>query len=149
MAPSLLTLDAAAAAAFAQETGHPVVLKIISPEWLHKSDLGGVRLNLADQGQVQAAFQELLELFDTRTPEGTLQGILVQKQVKGTELLLGLKHDPQFGPVLVAGAGGIYTEVLKDIARAFVPLTRERARSYADRSENLPHPGRRPGPGGR
>jgi acyl-CoA synthetase (NDP forming) len=128
VAPSLLTLDAAAAAAFAKETGYPVVLKIISPEWLHKSDLGGVRLNLADGNQLQATFGELVDLFRTRTPQGTLQGILVQKQVRGIELLLGLKRDPQFGPVLVAGAGGIYAEVLKDIARAFVPLTRERSR---------------------
>ncbi len=129
VAPSLLTLNAAAAAAFAKETGYPVVLKIISPEWLHKSDSGGVRLQLGDEGQLTAAWQELLELFEVRTPEGNLEGILVQRQVQGIELLLGLKRDPQFGPVLVAGAGGIYTEVLKDIARAFVPLTRERARS--------------------
>ena len=68
-------------------------------------------------------------MFEVRTPEGTLEGILVQKQVQGVELLLGLKRDPQFGPVLVAGAGGIYTEILKDIARGLVPLTRERARA--------------------
>ncbi|MCX5889777.1 MAG: acetate--CoA ligase family protein [Deltaproteobacteria bacterium] len=129
VAPSLLTLNVAAAAAFAKETGYPVVLKIISPEWLHKSDLGGVRLQVGDEGQLTAAWQELLELFEVRTPEGNLEGILVQRQVQGIELLLGLKRDPQFGPVMVAGAGGIYTEVLKDIARAFVPLTRERARS--------------------
>lgn len=126
--PSLLTQEAAAAAAFAREAGYPVVLKIISPEWLHKSDLGGVRLNITDKNQLQKTFLELTELFETRTPEGTLEGLLVQKQVKGVELLLGLKRDPQFGPVLVAGAGGIYTEVLKDIARAFVPLSRERVR---------------------
>jgi len=127
-APSLLTQEAAAGADFARKAGYPVVLKIISPEWLHKSDLGGVRLNIRDESQLQAAFQELLELFDLRTPEGSLQGILVQKQVQGVELLLGLKRDPQFGPVLVAGAGGIYTEILQDIARGFVPLSRERAR---------------------
>ncbi len=126
--PSFLTRDADQAAAFAREIGYPVVLKIISPEWLHKSDLGGVRLNVADEEQLTAIFQELAELFRSRTPQGTLQGILVQKQVKGTELLLGLKRDPQFGPVLVAGAGGIYTEVLQDVARALVPLTRQRAR---------------------
>jgi acyl-CoA synthetase (NDP forming) len=128
MVASLLVQDAAGAAAFAGEAGYPLVLKIISPEWLHKSDLGGVRLNIADDQQLQVTFQELTDLFDLRTPEGSLEGILVQKQVKGVELLLGLKRDPQFGPVLVAGAGGIYTEILKDIARAFVPLSRERAR---------------------
>ena len=114
--------------AFAREAGYPVVLKIISPEWLHKSDLGGVRLNIGDEAQLQAAFRELTELFEVRTPEGSLEGFLVQKQVQGVELLLGLKRDPQFGPVLVAGAGGIYTEILRDIARGFVPLSRERAR---------------------
>ncbi len=98
-----------------------MVLKIISKEWLHKSDLGGVRLNINDEAQLQAAFRELTELFELRTPEGSLEGFLVQKQVQGIELLLGLKRDPQFGPVLVAGAGGIYTEILRDIARGFVP----------------------------
>ena len=127
-APTLLTRDAAAGAAFAREAGYPVVLKIISKEWLHKSDLGGVHLNINDESQLQAAFQELTELFEARTPEGSLEGLLVQKQVQGVELLLGLKRDPQFGPVLVAGAGGIYTEILRDIARGFVPLSRERAR---------------------
>ncbi|HEY9074225.1 MAG TPA: acetate--CoA ligase family protein, partial [Desulfobaccales bacterium] len=127
--PSLLAQDAAAAAAFAREAGYPVVLKIISPEWLHKSDLGGVRLDISDEAQLQQTFRELTELFDVRTPEGTLEGLLVQKQVRGVELLLGLKRDPQFGPVLVAGAGGIYTEIFQDIARAFVPLTRDRART--------------------
>jgi acyl-CoA synthetase (NDP forming) len=127
-APTLLTRDAAAGAAFAREAGYPVVLKVISKEWLHKSDLGGVRLNIDDEVQLRAAFKELTELFEVRTPEGSLQGLLVQKQVKGVELLLGLKGDPQFGPVLVAGAGGIYTEIFRDIVRGFAPLSRERAR---------------------
>ena len=65
--------------------------------------------------------------FSHRPPAGTLDGILVQKQVQGVELLMGLKRDPQFGPVLVAGAGGIYTEVLKDVARALVPITADQA----------------------
>ncbi|MCL4504141.1 MAG: acetate--CoA ligase family protein [Deltaproteobacteria bacterium] len=126
--PSLLAQDAGAATGFAKKTGYPVVLKIISPEWLHKSDLGGVRLNINDEAQLQASFQELLEVFEVRTPEGSLEGILVQKQAKGVELLLGVKQNPQFGPVLAAGAGGVYTEILKDIARGLAPLSRERAR---------------------
>lgn len=129
VAPSLLSRDSASAAAFAQEAGYPVALKIISPEWLHKSDLGGVRLHISDDAQLQTTYRELTELFEARTPEGTLEGILVQKQVQGTELLLGIKRDPQFGPVLVAGAGGIYTEIFQDIARGLAPLSRERARA--------------------
>jgi acetyltransferase len=128
-APGLLVQDAAAAVDFARQVGYPVVLKIISPEWLHKSDLGGVRLNIAEENRLNATYQELTELFEARTPEGSLQGILVQKQMQGVEVLLGLKRDPQFGPVLVAGAGGIYTEILQDITRGFAPMSRERARS--------------------
>ena len=111
----------------ALEFGFPVVLKIISPQWLHKSDLGGVRLHLGDEAAVRLAYQEMLALFAHRTPKGELQGVLVQKQVKGTELLFGIKLDPQFGPVLVAGLGGIYTEILEDVARALAPVNQRTA----------------------
>jgi acetate---CoA ligase (ADP-forming) len=127
LVPGVLTTDAAAASAAATEMGFPVVLKIISPEWLHKSDMGGVVLNVASAAELQQAYQNLLIRFQEKTPSGTLAGILVQKQVQGVEMLLGLKRDPQFGPVLVAGAGGIYTEVLQDVARALVPVDLESA----------------------
>ena len=109
------------------EFGFPVVLKTILPQWLHKSDLGGVRLHLGSEAAVSLAFQEMLALFAQRTPKAELQGVLVQKQVKGTELLFGIKLDPQFGPVLVAGMGGIYTEIFQDVARAFAPVNRRMA----------------------
>jgi acetyltransferase len=121
LVPGVVAADLAAAEAAAADLGYPVVLKIISPEWLHKSDLGGVVLNVATTDELRQAYQVLEARFQARPPAGTLEGILVQKQVKGIELLMGLKRDPQFGPVLVAGAGGIYTEVLKDVARALVP----------------------------
>ncbi len=125
LVPGVLATDVAAAEAAAAEMGYPVVLKIISPEWLHKSDLGGVVLNVATAAELRQAYRDLKARFQDQTPAGTLDGILVQKQVQGIELLMGLKRDPQFGPVLVAGAGGIYTEVLKDVARALVPVTPE------------------------
>ncbi len=127
LVPGILSTDAAAAEAAAVNMGFPVVLKIISPEWLHKSDMGGVVLNVATVAELQQAYQNLQARFKEKTPAGTFTGILVQKQVKGLELLFGLKRDPQFGPVLVAGAGGIYTEVLKDVARALVPVDLESA----------------------
>jgi acetyltransferase len=123
----VLAADVAGAAAAAMELGYPVVLKIISPEWVHKSDWGGVRLNMATEAELRQAYGNLTGRFRQRTPGGTLQGILVQKQVQGVELLMGLKRDPQFGPVLVAGAGGIYTEVLRDVARALAPVTPNQA----------------------
>jgi acyl-CoA synthetase (NDP forming) len=127
MVPGVLVADVAGGEAAAAKMGYPVVLKIISPEWLHKSDLGGVVLNVATAVELRQSYQDLEARFQKRTPAGVLSGILVQKQVQGVELLLGLKRDPQFGPVLVAGAGGIYTEVLKDVARALVPVTPEQA----------------------
>jgi len=127
LAPGVLTTDATAAEAAAVKMGFPVVLKILSPEWLHKSDMGGVVLNIATTAELQQAYQNLQARFKEKTPAGTLTGILVQKQVQGVELLFGLKRDPQFGPVLVAGAGGIYTEVLQDVARALVPVDLESA----------------------
>ena len=123
LVPGVLAADVAAAAAAAPEMGYPVVLKIISPEWLHKSDWGGVRLNVTTEAELRQAYRDLAAQFRRRTPAGILRGILVQKQVHGVELLMGVKRDPQFGPVLVAGAGGIYTEVLRDVARALVPIT--------------------------
>jgi acyl-CoA synthetase (NDP forming) len=127
LVPGVLTAGETGAAAVARDVGYPVVLKIISPAWLHKSDWGGVRLNVATAAELQEAYQDLLARFHHRTPGGALDGILVQKQVNGIELLFGLKRDPQFGPVLVAGAGGIYTEVLKDVARALAPATADQA----------------------
>ena len=108
----------------AKEMGYPVVLKIVSPQWLHKSDWGGVRLNVRNDLELKAAYGELLGQFQQRTPDGLLTGILVQKQMQGVELLMGIKRDPQFGPVLVAGMGGIYTEIFKDLARGLAPLSR-------------------------
>ena len=127
LVPGVLAHDEAGALVGAGEMGYPVVLKIISPAWLHKSDWGGVRLDVATESELRQAYREMLERFRQRTPAGKLDGILVQKQVTGRELLLGLKRDPQFGPVVVAGAGGIYTEVLKDVARALAPITPDQA----------------------
>ena len=110
------------AARVARRTGYPVVLKIVSPQWLHKSDQGGVRVGIGDEKTLREAFEELQALFESRTPDGLLQGFLVQKQVEGVEILVGIKRDPQFGPVLAAGMGGVYTEVLRDVARRLLPV---------------------------
>jgi acyl-CoA synthetase (NDP forming) len=127
--PGELTGAPDAAAAAAVRMGYPVVLKIISPQWLHKSDMGGVRLGIRNSDELSAAFAALRASFQQRTPTGELHGILVQKQIQGVELLMGIKRDPQWGPVVVAGMGGIYTEVFRDVARSLAPLTREDARA--------------------
>jgi len=125
--PGGMTCSAKEAISTAKSVGYPVVLKIISPQWLHKSDQGGIRLDINDESRLLKSYAELERLFESKTPQGVLDGILVQKQVKGTELLLGIKKDPQFGSILVAGMGGIYTEVFKDVARGLVPITSDEA----------------------
>jgi len=121
--PGGLAQDVESSVSLAADLGYPVVVKIISPDWLHKSDWGGIRLRINTEAELRSACAELEDLFRSRTPAGKLDGLLVQKQVEGTELLLGIKRDPQFGPVLVAGMGGIYTEIFRDVARALVPVS--------------------------
>ena len=127
LVPGGMADSAGEAASIAESIGYPVVLKIISPQWLHKSDRGGIKLDVGDETQLLRSYAELEQLFDSSTPQGVLEGILVQKQIKGTELLFGIKKDPQFGSILVAGFGGIYTEVFKDVARGLVPITSKEA----------------------
>ncbi len=127
LAPGRLAQNLEEAAAIADEIGYPVVLKIVSPQWLHKSDMGGALLDIKSRDELQQSFARLTRLFENRTPEGILEGVLVQKQMRGFELLLGIKRDPQLGPAIIVGMGGIYAEVFKDVARGIAPLTRPEA----------------------
>lgn len=120
--PGRLVQEDTEALAFARQQGYPLAAKIISPQWLHKSDLGGVLLGIGSEAELLRASRDLRERFQRHTPAGELQGILLQKQVQGLELLLGVKRDPQFGPVMAVGLGGIYTEVFREVARAFIPV---------------------------
>jgi acetyltransferase len=124
---SKIAISAAEAVAAAREIGFPVVVKLHSTTVTHKSDRGGVRLNLADAAAVQTAYGEIEAAF---SPDGSFQGVTVQPMIKtsGYELILGSSTDPQFGPVLVFGLGGRLVEVLRDRAHALPPLTTTLAR---------------------
>jgi acyl-CoA synthetase (NDP forming) len=109
---------------YATEIGFPVVMKIISPDISHKSDVGGVALNLADATAVGAAFVEMLRRVGAAQPAAHIEGVSVQTMAKpGTEVIIGMTKDPQFGPVLMFGLGGVMVEVLKDVAFRIVPIT--------------------------
>nr|HRC76067.1 acetate--CoA ligase family protein [Kouleothrix sp.] len=117
------------AAAIGGQLGFPVVMKISSPDILHKSDIGGVKVGVPDA----ATARDIYELIEYRArkynPEATIAGVLVQEQVrKGREVLVGVSRDPQFGPLVVFGLGGIYVEVLKDVAFRLAPISRDEAR---------------------
>jgi acetyltransferase len=134
--PSKLALSPAEAVAAARAIGFPVVLKLNSETVTHKSDRGGVRLNLENDAAVRAAFSDIESAF---TPEGSFQGVTVQPMIRqsGYELILGSSTDPQFGPVMVFGLGGELVEVLRDRAHALPPLTTTLARRMMENTRIL------------
>ncbi|MCD6349056.1 MAG: acetate--CoA ligase family protein [Candidatus Korarchaeota archaeon] len=114
----------------AKEIGFPVVLKIVSPDVLHKSDVGGVKVNLKNEEEVRAAYRSIIENVKQRAPNARIMGILVQEFAPpGLELIIGLIRDPQFGPTVMFGLGGIFVEVYKDVAFRVAPLSEEDADS--------------------
>jgi acetyltransferase len=110
----------------ANEFGYPVVMKISSPDILHKSDIGGVKVGLADSSAVRDNY-ELIEYRARKySPNARVWGMLVQEMIrKGRELLVGVSRDPQFGPLVAVGMGGIYVEVLKDVAFRLAPISKQ------------------------
>lgn len=118
-----LTTSADEAAAAAEEIGFPVVLKIVSGEIAHKSDVGGVALDLADADAVREGYETMIVKVSAAAPGAAVDGISVQQMAQaGTEVIVGVTTDPQFGPVMMFGLGGIFVEVLKDVAFRIVPL---------------------------
>jgi acetyl-CoA synthetase (ADP-forming) len=110
---------------FAEETGYPVVLKIVSPDVLHKFDVGGVILNLKSSKEVKGAYNRILANVKKYKPYAKIIGVLVQEMASSsTEVIVGATKDPQFGPALMFGFGGIFVEVLKDVAFRIAPITR-------------------------
>ncbi len=108
--------------------GFPVVLKIASPDIVHKSDAGGVKLGLKTSKQVGKAYDDILGAISQKYPQAMIQGVSVQKMARpGVEVIIGMSKDAQFGPVVMFGLGGILVEILKDVSFRIVPLTRRDA----------------------
>ncbi len=116
------------AASIAQKLGFPVVLKIWSPEIVHKTDVGGVKLGLESRQEVMDAFDLMMYRIPRKMPDVEVLGVLVQEMVKtGKEVILGMKREPHFGPLMMFGMGGTMVEVLKDVSFYLAPLTAEEA----------------------
>ncbi len=127
------------AAAVAEEIGYPVVMKIVSPDVLHKSDIAGVALDLENRGEVTRAFTRIVTNVQRHLPRAQIWGVDVQEMVTGgKEAVLGLTRDPTFGPVIMFGLGGIYVEVLKDISLRVCPLDPAEARSMIREIRSFP-----------
>ncbi len=124
-----LARDADEAATLAAQIGYPVALKISSPDILHKTDVGGVRLGLDSEEAVRAAFSRMMAAAQEKAPEARLEGVRVEEMVpRGFEIIIGLKQDAQFGPVIMFGLGGIFTELLDDVSFRVLPISRGDAR---------------------
>lgn len=139
VAVAQLAKTADEAAQLAGKAGFPTVLKIVSPEITHKSDIGGVKVGLASADEVKKGFDEIVAAAKKADPKARVEGVAVQKMAPaGTEVIVGMSKDPQFGPVLMFGLGGIFVEVLKDVAFRIVPLEARDARQMVREIKGFP-----------
>lgn len=116
------------ALSFAEKIGFPTVLKIVSQDIIHKSDMGGVMVGLNNKNDIQRAYKQILQNVMKHDPKAKIAGILVQEMAPAsTEVIVGAIKDPQFGPVLMFGLGGVFVEILKDVAFRVAPITEEDA----------------------
>ena len=136
---SELARDSEETVAMAEAIGYPVVLKIASPDILHKTDIGGVKLDLRNATDVRDAFDLLTYRARKYMPEANIWGALVQEMVPaGKEVIIGVNRDPQFGPLLLLGLGGIYVEVLKDVSFRIAPVARWEAEEMIGELRSAP-----------
>jgi len=127
------------AISISNEMGFPVVLKISSADVVHKSDSGGVKLGLANATQVGKAYSEILSSIKQAYPQAQIDGVSVQPMAApGVEVIVGMSKDPQFGPVLMFGLGGILVEVLKDVSFRIVPVTARDAKAMVREIKGYP-----------
>jgi acyl-CoA synthetase (NDP forming) len=123
-----LAISKTEAVELAKKMGFPVVMKIVSPDVVHKSDAGGVKLNIQNATQAGKAYSEILAGIKKHFPKAKIVGVTVQKMAKqGIEVIIGMTKDAQFGPVIMFGLGGILVEVLKDVSFRIVPMTKRDA----------------------
>ncbi|MHA1628376.1 MAG: acetate--CoA ligase family protein [Candidatus Baldrarchaeia archaeon] len=125
---------------YAEKIGYPVVLKIISPDIIHKSDVGGVMINLKDENEVKKAYEDIINNVRKHKGNARIIGVLVQEYAPEpiAEVIVGMTKDPQFGPAIMFGLGGIFVEVFKDVSFRIAPLTEYDAREMITEIKSYP-----------
>jgi acyl-CoA synthetase (NDP forming) len=127
------------AVSLSQKMGFPVALKITSPDVIHKSDSGGVKLSLNNGTEVKKAYDEILKKVRKQYPDAVVHGVSVQKMIRpGTEVIVGTSKDSQFGPVIMFGLGGIFVELLKDVSFRVIPVERRDAQEMIKEIKGYP-----------
>jgi len=123
----------------ASEIGFPVVMKILSPQIIHKTDAGGVKLNINSEKETEKAFKEILASAKKYDSKAEIRGVLIEKMVTpSTEIIIGVTRDPTFGPAIMFGLGGIFVELLKDVSFRIAPIKAEDAREMIHEIKALP-----------
>lgn len=117
--------DLASAVELAREIGYPVVMKVESPDIAHKTDVGGVVLDIDDDQELERSYQVMLSKVREKMPRAKVTGVSIQKMVKGREVIVGMVRDDQFGPVITFGLGGIFVEIMRDVTQGIAPLDRD------------------------
>ena len=135
----LLAKTADEAVELAQKIGREVVLKIVSPDILHKSDAGGVKIKLRTEDEIRRGFKEIIENAAKFNPKADIRGVLVSSMAHaGVEVIIGTKYDDQFGPIIMYGLGGIMVEILKDVSFRVLPITPTNARRMIEQTKSYP-----------
>lgn len=111
------------AIALAEKLGFPLVMKIVSPQVVHKTEVGGVKVNITSVDEVRRTYNELISKTKDKLPDAEINGVSLEEMVRGTELIIGTTEDKQFGPMIMFGVGGIFVEVYKDVSFRLVPIT--------------------------
>ena len=135
VAAARMASDADAAVAAASAVGFPVAMKVVSAEVLHKSDVGGVELDIRDEVEVRRAYERLVARVEERAPSARISGVLVQHMARfdgGRETIAGIARDPNFGPLIMFGLGGVYVEALRDVVFRIAPIDERQAGCMID-----------------
>ncbi len=136
---TLLAASREEAITLAQQLGFPVGLKIASPDVVHKTDAGGVKLGLTNSKAVGQAYDDIMTAINEHFPQARILGVSVQQMARpGIEVIMGMSRDPQFGPVIMFGLGGVMVEILKDVSLRLVPLSRRDAREMIQEIKGYP-----------
>ncbi len=123
----------------AKKIGFPIVMKILSPQIIHKTDAGGVKLNIQSENEAEEAFNEIVANAKQYKKDADIRGVLIEKMVKSsTEIIVGVTRDPTFGPAIMFGLGGIFVELLKDVSFRIAPITEKDAKQMIHEIKALP-----------
>lgn len=128
LAKSLMAKNQIEAIKYAKLIGYPVVLKIVSPQVLHKTDINGIKTDIKNDKELIKSFFEILKSVKKNAPNTIIEGVLIQKQIKGEQIIIGAKKDQIFGPIVLFGLGGVFVEIFKDVSFRLAPISRREAR---------------------